>query len=182
MSGGVLAHANGVTLSQPLNDTVVLVSAPGAKGTKVENQTGIRTDWRGYAVLPYATEYRENRVALDTNSLADNVDLDDAVVNVVPTHGAIVRAEFKAHVGMKLLMTLIHNGKPVPFGAMVTSDGNQNGSIVADNGLVYLSGMPLAGKVQVAWGQGANARCEAEYRLPDESQQQSLIQLSATCR
>lgn len=182
MSGGVLAHANGVTLSQPLNDTVVLVSAPGAKGTKVENQTGIRTDWRGYAVLPYATEYRENRVALDTNSLADNVDLDDAVVNVVPTHGAIVRAEFKAHVGMKLLMTLIHNGKPVPFGAMVTSDGNQNGSIVADSGLVYLSGMPLAGKVQVAWGQGANARCEAEYRLPDESQQQSLIQLSATCR
>ncbi len=182
MSGGVLAHANGVTLSQPLNDTVVLVSAPGAKGTKVENQTGIRTDWRGYAVLPYATEYRENRVALDTNSLADNVDLDDAVVNVVPTHGAIVRAEFKAHVGMKLLMTLIYNGKPVPFGAMVTSDGNQNGSIVADNGLVYLSGMPLAGKVQVAWGQGANARCEAEYRLPDESQQQSLIQLSATCR
>jgi outer membrane usher protein len=48
------------------------------------------TDWRGYAVLPYATEYRENRVALDTNSLADNVDLDDAVVSVVPTHGAIV--------------------------------------------------------------------------------------------
>ena len=182
MSGGVLAHANGVTLSQPLNNTVVLVSAPGAKGTKVENQTGIRTDWRGYAVLPYATEYRENRVALDTNSLADNVDLDDAVVNVVPTHGAIVRAEFKAHVGMKLLMTLIHNGKPVPFGAMVTSDGNQNGSIVADNGLVYLSGMPQAGKVQVTWGQGANARCEADYRLPNESQQQSLIQLSATCR
>lgn len=41
---------------------------------KVENQTGVRTDWRGYAVLPYATEYRENRVALDTNTLADNVD------------------------------------------------------------------------------------------------------------
>lgn len=182
MSGGVLAHANGVTLSQPLNDTAVLVSAPGAKGTKVENQTGVRTDWRGYAVLPYATEYRENRVALDTNTLADNVDLDDAVVSVVPTHGAIVRAKFKAHVGMKLLMTLIHNGKPVPFGAMVTSAGNQNASIVADNGLVYLSGMPLAGKVQVMWGQGANARCEAEYRLPDESQQQPLIQLSATCR
>lgn len=182
MSGGVLAHADGVTLSQPLNDTAVLVSAPGAKGTKVENQTGVRTDWRGYAVLPYATEYRENRVALDINTLADNVDLDDAVVSVVPTHGAIVRAKFKAHVGMKLLMTLIHNGKPVPFGAMVTSAGNQNASIVADNGLVYLSGMPLAGKVQVMWGQGANARCEAEYRLPDESQQQPLIQLSATCR
>ncbi|HBX9992320.1 TPA: fimbrial biogenesis outer membrane usher protein, partial [Klebsiella variicola] len=30
VSGGVLAHANGITLSQPLNDTVVLVKAPGA--------------------------------------------------------------------------------------------------------------------------------------------------------
>ncbi|MCP5928555.1 fimbria/pilus outer membrane usher protein, partial [Klebsiella pneumoniae] len=77
-----------VTLSQPLNDTVVLVKAPGADGVKVENQTGVTTDWRGYAVVPYATEYRENRVALDTNTLADNVDLDDAVVSVVPTHGA----------------------------------------------------------------------------------------------
>ncbi len=68
VGGGVLAHANGITLSQPLNDTVVLVKAPGAGGVKVENQTGVRTDWRGYAVLPYATEYRENRIALDTNT------------------------------------------------------------------------------------------------------------------
>lgn len=182
MSGGVLAHANGITLSQPLNDTVVLIKAPGAEGAKVENQTGVRTDWRGYAVLPYATEYRENRVALDTNTLADNVDLDDAVINVVPTHGAIVRAEFNAHVGMKLLMTLTHRGKPVPFGAMVTSDSSQSSSIVADNGLVYLSGMPLAGKVQVKWGDTANASCVADYRLTAESQQQRLIQLTAECR
>ena len=182
MSGGVLAHANGVTLSQPLNDTVVLVSAPGAEGTRVENQTGVRTDWRGYAVLPYATEYRENRVALDTNSLADNLDLDDAVVNVVPTHGAIVRAQFKPRVGMKLLMTLTHNGKMVPFGAMVTSTDSQNSSIVADNGLVYLSGMPLVGKVKAVWGEGDDARCVADYRIPNESQEQTLIQLSAVCR
>ena len=182
VSGGVLAHANGITLSQPLNDTVVLVKAPGAGGVKVENQTGVRTDWRGYAVLPYATEYRENRVALDTNTLADNVDLDDAVVSVVPTHGAIVRASFNAQVGMKILMTLTHRGKPVPFGALATSDSNQSGSIVADNGQVYLSGMPLAGKVRVKWGDAPDAQCVADYRLPPESQQQSLSQLSVACR
>ncbi|XNM48267.1 fimbria/pilus outer membrane usher protein [Escherichia coli] len=48
---------------------MVLVKAPGAKNAKVENQTA-SYDWRGYAVLPYATEYRENRVALDTNTPA----------------------------------------------------------------------------------------------------------------
>ena len=182
LSGGVLAHADGVTLSQPMNDTVVLIKAPGADNVKVENQTGVQTDWRGYAVLPYATEYRENRVALDTNSLADNVDLDDAVASVVPTHGAIVRAEFKAHVGLKLLMSLIYNGKPVPFGALVTPAGSQGSSIVADNGQVYLSGMPLAGKVLAKWGEGPNASCEADYSLPPEKQNQLLIPLSAECR
>jgi outer membrane usher protein len=182
VSGGIVAHDNGVTLSQPLNDTVVLVKAPGASNVKVENQTGVRTDWRGYAVLPYATEYRENRVALDTNTLANNVDLDEAVVNVVPTRGAIVRADFKAQVGVKLLMTLTKNGKPVPFGAMATSGSSQNGSIVADNGQVYLSGMPLTGQVRVKWGDGPDANCVAEYSLPAESQKQALSQLTAVCR
>lgn len=121
------------------------------KMQKSKTRRGVRTDWRGYAVLPYATEYRENRVALDTNTTADNVDLDNAVANVVPTRGAIVRAEFKARVGIKLLMTLTHNNKPLPFGAMVTSESSQSSGIVADNGQVYLSGMPLAGKVQVKW-------------------------------
>ena len=96
--------------------------------------------------LPYATEYRENRVALDTNTLADNVDLDNAVANVVPTRGAIVRAEFKARVGIKLLMTLIHNNKPLPFGAMVTSESSQSSGIVADNGQVLPQRNAFSGK------------------------------------
>ena len=100
--------------------------------------------------------YDVSQVALDTNTLADNVDLDNAVANVVPTRGAIVRAEFKARVGIKLLMTLTHNNKPLPFGAMVTSESSQSSGIVADNGQVYLSGMPLAGKVQVKWGEEEN--------------------------
>jgi outer membrane usher protein len=182
LSGGVVAHADGITFSQPLNDTSVLVKAPGAKNVKVQNQTGVRTDWRGYAVLPYATQYRENRVALDTNSLANNVDLDDAVVGVVPTRGAIVRANFQARVGVKLLMTLKKDGKPVPFGATVTSATGQSSGIVADNGQVYLSGMPLKGQVNVKWGDDAQTQCVADYQLPEQSQKQLLSQLSAVCR
>ncbi|MDS1120704.1 FimD/PapC C-terminal domain-containing protein [Klebsiella pneumoniae] len=83
---------------------------------------------------------------------------------------------------MKILMTLTHRGKPVPFGALATGDSNQSGSIVADNGQVYLSGMALAGKVRVKWGDGPDAQCVADYRLPPESQQQALSQLSVACR
>jgi outer membrane usher protein len=182
MSGTVLAHADGITFSQPLNNTAVLIKAPGAKNVKVENQIGVRTDWRGYGVMPYATEYRENRIALDTNTLADNVELEEAVVSVVPTKGAIVRADFKANVGIKLFMTLMYGGKPVPFGASVTSDNKQSASIVADNGQVYLTGMPMSGQVHVKWGDGAGAGCVADYSLPADRQQQLISQLNAICR
>ncbi|MCS5945314.1 hypothetical protein LNP25_03060 [Klebsiella variicola subsp. variicola] len=47
---------------------------------------------------------------------------------MVPAHGAIVRANFNAQVGMKILMTLTHRGKPVPFGALATGDSSRAAS------------------------------------------------------
>ncbi len=182
VSGGVLAHANGVTLSQPLNDTVVLIKAPGAAHVSVENQTGVRTDWRGYAVQPYALNYRENRVALDTNTLANNVDMDDAVINVVPTYGAVVRADFKTHIGLKVIMTITHNGKPIPFGATASLAASQSSGIVGDGGQVYLSGLPLSGKINVKWGNSAAEQCVASYQLPVSSKKQVLSYTSADCQ
>lgn len=181
LSGGMLLHENGLTLSQPLSDTSVLIKAPGAKDVKVENQVGVGTDWRGYAVVPYATDYRENRVALNTNSLPENVELDDPVASVIPTRGAVVRADFKARVGMRVLMTLMRGGKPVPFGAMVSSgpDG-ESGSIVAERGQVYLSGLPMFGQVTAKWGDGPQERCMAPYRLAPS--QTSLSSVTAECR
>lgn len=183
LSGGVLAHANGITLSQPMNDTVVLVKAPGAGNVKVENQTGVNTDWRGYAILPYATDYRENRIALDTNTLANNVDLEDPVVSVVPTRGAVVRADFHPRIGVKVLMTLLKSdGKPVPFGAIVSSSDNNGSSIVADDGQVYLTGLSLSGHLIARWGEGPDSQCQINYTLPEQSQHEMLSKYRALCR
>lgn len=182
LSGGVLAHANGVTLSQPLNDTVVLIAAPGAEDVALENQTGVRTDWRGYAVQPFASEYRENRIALNTGTLPDNVDIEDAVVSVVPTHGAVVRADFRAYVGLKALLTLTMEGKPVPFGATSSLEGGDSNSIVGDGGQTYLTGLPLSGVINVRWGEGATQRCSAAYTLPASSQSQALSYATLECR
>lgn len=182
MSGGIIAHADGITFGQPLGDTMVLVKAPGADNVKIENQTGIHTDWRGYAILPFATEYRENRVALNANSLADNVELDETVVTVIPTHGAIARATFNVQIGGKVLMTLKYGNKSVPFGAIVTHGENKNGSIVAENGQVYLTGLPQSGKLQVSWGNDKNSNCIVEYKLPEVSPGTLLNQQTAICR
>ena len=170
LSGGIVAHRNGVTFGQPLSDTNVLISAPGADDVKVENEPGVSTDWRGYAIVPYATTYRLNRLALDTNSLNDETDIDDAVVNVVPTQGALVRASFKARIGKRALVTLIYHGKPVPFGAIVNRSDNREATIVGDDGETYLSGLAPTGTLKAQWGENVGQQCQANYQIPGSKQ------------
>lgn len=172
LQGGIVLHPYGVTFSQQQGETLALVRAPGASGVKIENNTGLRTDWRGYAVVPYVSTYRQNRVALETESLAENVDLDGNVQTVVPTQGAVVLADFKTRVGRRVLMTLSYQGRPVPFGATAAlrqdKDDSANSSIVGSDGQLYMSGVPDKGQLQVKWGNAANQHCQVNFALPGQ--------------
>lgn len=171
LQGGILAHAGGVTLSQPQGDTMVLVEAKGAAHTPVINNTGVSTDFRGYAVVPYVQPYRGTRVELDAKGLGENVDLLDGAVNVVPTRGAVVKAQFETRVGYRVLMNLTQrDGKPVPFGAVVTLLNDRknykgDGFIVGDDGQVYMNGLESKGRIKAKWGDGNDFECEADYVL-----------------
>lgn len=180
ISGGGILHQDGLTLGQPLGETNILIAAPGVSGLSIENETGVKTDWRGYAIKPSAAVYRENRVALDMVSLDEQTDMDEAVKRVVPTRGAVAMASFKGHSGSRVLLTLTYAGKPLPFGTTVTS--GERGSIVGDEGVVYLSGMAEEGVVQAAWGEGAGKQCSVHYRLPASKEKLSIIRLAATCK
>ena len=179
VSGGVILHRNGLTVGQSLGRTNILVAAPGANDVGVENGTGVHTDWRGYTVVPYASDYRENRVALDINQLDDHTDLDNVVTSVIPTEGAIVRANFKARSGVRALMTLTHNGQPLPFGSTIMVD--DNASLVGDDGQVYLTGLAPKGTLTAQWGEGADQHCAVKYQLPKDALQQSLVRTKAVC-
>ncbi|MBV7403495.1 fimbrial biogenesis usher protein [Enterobacter sp. ENT03] len=180
VQGSALLHANGITLSQQLGDTNVLIKAPGAEGIALENATGIKTDSRGYAVLPWATAWRQNRIALRTTDMSDDVEITRNIQYVVPTKGAIVRAEFDAKVGARALITLMHNGKPVPFGATATTAENDNASIVGDEGQVFMSGLAAQGTLNVRWGKNANQQCQASYQLAENNA--PLLQIQAECQ
>ncbi|SRR5471030_1399840 len=185
LQGGIVAHENGVTLGQPLGETIALVKAPGTDGVGVLNQSGVKTDWRGYAIVPYASPYRKNQVQLNTETLQDDVDLTLTTQNVVPTRGAVVRANFNANVGRRVLMTLLrHGGAPVPFGAMVSDPAQQapQSFIVGDGGQVYLTGMPDSGSLKAQWGSEANQRCSVSYALIKQITENTGIQTAqANC-
>ncbi len=177
----MVAHANGITLSQPLGDTIALVKAPGTHGTHITNQTGVKTDFRGYTVVPFVTAYRHNTIALDTETLPDEADVIHAAQVVTPTRGAVVRASFNTRVGSRVLMTLTRQGKPLPFGATVTTGDKDSEFIVGNDGQTYLSGLPQHGTLSVSWGQDASESCVAEYRLTDEEKKTSIINAAAQC-
>ena len=182
LSGGIIAHRHGITLGQPLGDTNVLVEAPGAESVAVQNNAGVKTDWRGYAVVPYASTYRQNRIALDTNTLNNHTDVDEAVVDVVPTKGAVVRAKFETHVGIKALLTLTHNGKPLPFGTTVSRTDTTAGGIVGDEGQVYMTGLPLTGTLNSQWGADKDQVCQVDYSLPEDSVDIAITYASLDCK
>ncbi|MBB1202348.1 outer membrane usher protein LpfC [Enterobacteriaceae bacterium 89] len=186
LRGGVIVHGDGVTLSQPLNETMILVSAPGANGASVQNNVGIKVDRFGHAVVPYASPYRETEVALRSDTLAENVDLDGAFVNVVPTRGAIVKAQFATRVGKRVLMTLTRlDGGVVPFGATaILADDRTDplSGIVGEQGELYLSGLPDSGKLNVSWGKTPDKQCRVNYQLPEKAEKASVLELQARCQ
>ncbi|MDG9897740.1 fimbria/pilus outer membrane usher protein [Klebsiella grimontii] len=186
LRGGVLAHENGLTLGQPFGETLALVKAPGASGVGINNQTGVRTDWRGYAVVPYASPYRKNILTLDTSTMPDDVDLELTTQTVVPTRGAVVRANYSTSVGSRVLMTVRRaNGQPVPFGAMVSVPGaaaSEQAFIVGEGGQVYLTGLESNGALNVKWGAAAQERCRIQYALPSGKTLTGIIVAPGLCR
>ncbi|WP_340617735.1 fimbria/pilus outer membrane usher protein [Xenorhabdus entomophaga] len=186
LNGGIVVHPYGITLSQSLGDTLVLVRANGASGVKVQNHTGIKTDWKGYAIVPYVSNYRKNRIALDTYSMGNNVDIDINTQTIIPTQGSLTLANFQTRIGYRVLMVLSHKGKEIPFGATATLEKQHdidepNSAIVSNDGQVYLSGIPKSGQVWVKWGHKEIQGCRVNYRLPDEEPASGLHIIEASC-
>ncbi|EIO1244592.1 fimbria/pilus outer membrane usher protein [Salmonella enterica subsp. enterica serovar Mbandaka] len=182
ISGGILAHENGITLSQPITGAAILIKAPGASGVSVENQTGVATDFRGYTVIPNVTPYYRYDISLDSSTFADNVDIPLNNQTVYPTRNAVVRAAYDTHKGYRVLLTLTRsNGEPVPFGATASVDGQDANlaSIVGDKGQVFLSGLPEEGLLLVNWG---SASCRADYRLDISKNMNGIVMANAVCQ
>ncbi|HDR2753028.1 TPA: fimbrial biogenesis outer membrane usher protein [Enterobacter asburiae] len=186
-NGSVVVHPEGVTLGQMLGSSVAVVSAPDAGGVEVMSGN-VRTDSRGYAVVPYLSNYQNNSISLNPATLPDDVDMAQSSLNVIPTKGAVVMARFATRVGYQALVTLLQEDAVIPFGTVVrvedsATDENNTG-IVGDAGQVYLSGLPEKGRLTAKWGDGADQMCRATYSLAGTaapSPGNPVRQLTARC-
>lgn len=187
VSGSIIAHADGITAGQSISDTTALVKAPGVENTRVIGNTGVKTDFRGYAVVPNVSMYRQNDVVLDTETMPDDVELDTTTATVVPTRGAIVLAEYIGKKGIRAMLQLIDSqNNYIPFGAIVTNINEENigdnSSIVSDNGQVFMTGLPQSGSLFVKWGKKSTQACNADYQFPDTDNSSGIKQTKLICR
>jgi outer membrane usher protein len=176
--GSVVVHEHGVTLGQPIRDAFAIVHIDDGDNVKVQNGRGIYTDAFGNAIVPTLTAYRHNTITVNTGERED-IDIEAATQDVVPTKGAAVSANFNARVGRRGLIVLRYRGKPVPFGAIVSLDDAS--AIVGDEGEVWLTGLKGHVSFNVQWGEASDQRCAGKLDVPDEKNS-DILQTTVNCQ
>ena len=121
--------------------------------------------------MPTLSAYRKNTVSLDTATLGENVDVEQSGLTLIPTSGAVVLANYKTHIGYRVLFSCATTGEPLPFGAQAEvveqNRHSANRSMVADGGSgLPERGVPERGTLRVTWYQDEEQQqCQTPFRL-----------------
>ncbi|ENY5342497.1 fimbrial biogenesis outer membrane usher protein [Acinetobacter baumannii] len=166
LSGGILVHSGGMTFGRPLNSNPILVEAKGATGVGVENQTGLKIDRNGYAIINGSSAYRRNRVALRAEDMPSTMNIDQLVVrDIVPTKNAVVKVKFDVVNGQNILASLkTADQQPLTLGAVIYNADKKNIGLVGLDGSAYITGAKPQETLVAKWGDDASEQCH--FTLP----------------
>lgn len=178
--GSVVLHRDGVTFGQPLGETFALIEVPGVSGVGVDSSASIRTDRKGYAVVPYVQPYRYNWVNLDTTTLKSNTEVIESTAMLVPTRGAIVKAHYVSEQGRRVQFALRQEGgQPIPFGAQALDPHGKMLGIVDNLSSLLVFGVHDQGVLELNWSSGS---CKAEFNLPPVRREMAYERFELLCR
>ena len=179
-AGSVVAHAGGVNLGQPLGETFALVQVQHVAGARLSNFSNIETAGNGYAIMPYVQPYRANWVSLDTRQLGADVELENAMTQVIPRRGAVPVVSFKAQVGRRVQFELVdEDGSRLPLGALVEDEhGTLLAAIDPTSRALVLSEQD-SGVLVVKW---SDQQCRAPFNLPPRDPKRTYDRVRVVCR
>ncbi len=180
-NGALLLHADGIELGPYLGETAGLVEVPGIAGVGVANASGVRTNERGYALVPYLQPYRVNQITLETDQLGPEVEIENGASQVVPRRGAVVKTRFEARKISRLLITgHTAAGLALPFGAHVSNSEGETIGVVGQAGQVMLATSAEPQRLDVRWGDEAEHSCQMSIdpQTMDEAQGYRLQQVT----
>ncbi|PKH26671.1 pilus assembly protein PapC [Enterobacterales bacterium CwR94] len=184
LTGTVLAHSGGITLTPYNGETFAIVEAKGAKGASVTGYPGITIDRAGYAAVPYMHAYQYNEITIDPKNAPEDIELANTQQRVVPWDGAMVKVSFNSQRSLPVLINGRFNGEPLPFAAEVVDASGATVGSVGQAGQVYARVQQTSGELTVRWGNAANQQCALNYAIPDGEKKTSttLSEMTLDCQ
>ncbi|CAG9173230.1 fimbria/pilus outer membrane usher protein [Cupriavidus pampae] len=168
LSGGILAHKQGVTFSPyAISDTFGVASlGSDLAGVKISTPQGpVWTDAWGRAVISTVPAYSQSRLEVTTKSLPRNVDIGNAFMQINPGRGSVSYVNFDVvKVRRLLLRTVDAGGNPLPRNATVTDANGNFVTTVLNDGTIFLSNSSVGAGLR-AVDQSGKA-CALQFTVP----------------
>jgi outer membrane usher protein len=153
-SGGLTLLAGHVFPSRRIDDSFAVVEVGDQGGVRVydENQLVGRTDSRGYLLVPGLRSYENNSIRVEQADLPLDVTVDAMQVQAVPNFRSGVVLDFPVQRPRGALVTVrLENGEPLPTGALVQLDGQQDAFPSGLHGEVYVTGLTDNNHLRASW-------------------------------
>ncbi|WP_311751947.1 fimbria/pilus outer membrane usher protein [Proteus columbae] len=180
VNGALVLHSEGITLTPRLGKTFALVNTQGITGIKTSFSPNLKTDIFGNLILNNVTPYRINTIKLNAATLPQSVETEYYSKSIIPTLGAISKITFPMRTGYRIIFKSI---TPLPFASKVTVLDKENNIIsqglVAENNIIFLSGIPYYGLIKVKWGE--DKQCQFNYNLSSDEKKKNLIKKEVNC-
>lgn len=172
VSGSITATKHGISAHRLTyrDQSRLVVDVPKAKGVIIENSHAITNDL-GLATISNVPTYYNMEYKVDVNNLPDTVNVEDNVLETALTDGAIGYIKMDADIGKSLISRIkLANGQYPPLGAVVTNTSNNKVSgIIAESGIVYLTGLNMGDQLSINWGEGKSCSFSADSILVKSS-------------
>lgn len=182
LSGGLVAHNEGLILTPTLSETFGIVEVPNGLGASLSGSQS-QINKFGYGVIPSLSPYYLNDVQVSLESASMGLEIDNATQKVAPVEGSIVKLKYKSSAGRPLALTLsLPDGERIPIGSSIlTSEGLEIGTVGQGN-RAFVRVPSDAAVLQIVWGDQAQQRCEAAYKLDKPGKAANeLIRLKVMC-
>ena len=167
---GAALHRNGTA-----NEPRIMIDSGDVAGISIDNGQSV-TNRFGVGVATNLNSFSNSDVYIDMNTLPDDVDVNDNIIGKTLTEGAIGYQMIRANQGKRILAVVrLENGKYPPLGTSVVeiNSGREVG-IIADNGIVYLTGINPDEEYTIKWA-GGNEQCRLNFTNFSEKQQSKVL-------
>lgn len=182
LSGGIVAHGDGVTFSPyRVADTYAIakLDKPVA-GIEIGTARGpVWTDKWGQAVIPSLSPFRESTIEVNTESLPGNLDVRNGRTAIKASHGAVAKWEFATLSQRRVLLAISRpDGTPLPEGVSIVDEAGEYVTTAPEDGVIFLNDISANQQLYAKLDKG---RCKLTYTLPEAEPNKFYEEVTGKC-